>query len=89
MDRNCVRSTRLTILVSTLDVRLTANARAMGSAQIDMFKAHSHTIPNQGSGATSASLTNGSGDSNTYPTGTRGGAETRPVNTAYHARIHA
>lgn len=67
----------------------TANARALGSAQIDMFKAHSHTIPNQGAGAGTASLTNGNGDSNTYPTGTRGGAETRPVNTAYHPRIHA
>lgn len=67
----------------------TANARALGSAQIDMFKAHSHTIPNQGAGAATASLTNGNGDSNTYPTGTRGGAETRPVNTAYHPRIHA
>ncbi|MCZ8388683.1 phage tail protein [Achromobacter xylosoxidans] len=66
----------------------TANARALGSAQIDMFKAHSHTIPNQGSGATAASLTNGSGDSNTYPTGTRGGTETRPVNAAYHPRVH-
>ncbi|WP_238892123.1 hypothetical protein [Achromobacter insuavis] len=77
-----------TIRASTLDVRLTANARALGSAQIDMFKAHSHTIPNQGAGATTASLTNGNGDSNTYPTGTSGGAETRPVNTAYHPRIH-
>lgn len=67
----------------------TANARALGSVQIDMFKAHSHTIPNQGAGAATASLTNGNGDSNTYPTGTRGGAETRPVNTAYHPRIHA
>ncbi|MFY1892323.1 phage tail protein, partial [Achromobacter xylosoxidans] len=37
----------------------TANARALGSAQIDMFKAHSHTIPNQGNGSVAASLTNG------------------------------
>lgn len=56
--------------------------RVLGSWQTDMLKSHSHSIPNQGSGLVSASLTNGDGDSNTYPTGATGGTETRPRNVA-------
>ncbi|WP_053497675.1 hypothetical protein [Achromobacter xylosoxidans] len=64
----------------------TANARALASRQADQFRSHAHggtTHSAQGAGGGNL-LTGASGQ-----TTTAGGTETRPVNTAYHARIHA
>lgn len=95
MDRNCVRSTRLTILVSTLDVRLTANARALASRQLGAFQSHSHaqnseTLDRTGNAnAAGGTLLAVRNVGNGLVTLASGGPETRPVNTAYHPRIHA
>jgi len=70
----------------------TAYVRALGSEQLDAFKAHSHTYsardalydmfqPVNYEGARRAHLI-------TRNTGQTGGTETRGVNTAFHPRIH-
>ena len=71
----------------------TANARALGSRQMHAFETHRHTFA-----ITPGGWTGGQGGSNGFMimgTGTgaitdaTGGAETRPMNAAYHPRIHA
>lgn len=69
----------------------TANARALGSRQVDQFRSHTHNIRYSNnatpSGANQAVL-DGGGASGVNTLGA-GGAETRPVNAAFHPRIHA
>lgn len=73
----------------------TANARALGGKQAGDFASHAHALPN-GTWDTFSGLSNlvssGSGSSG-YVIGrgttATGGKETRPVNVAYHPRIHA
>ncbi|OZI23020.1 hypothetical protein CAL26_05925 [Bordetella genomosp. 9] len=68
----------------------TANARVMGSRQSNQNKAHTHSVPNL------VSLNNGAVWRSSEPynglattaTGSSGGAESRPDNTAYNPRIH-
>ncbi|MCF7770444.1 phage tail protein [Achromobacter pulmonis] len=72
----------------------TANARALGSEQGDSLRSHLHTLPNATWDAFSgtSSMGSASGTSGTVigrSTTSAGGAETRPVNTAYLPRIHA
>lgn len=75
------------------DVRLTANARALASRQAQAVQQHAHGIgfrisPNRVdtvTGEKAWALLDGSG----MTTAGAGGAETRPINTAYHPRIHA
>ncbi|WP_287813180.1 hypothetical protein [Achromobacter sp.] len=70
----------------------TANARVMGSRQGAAYQQHSHGISNRISpnrveavtGTQAWALLDGSG----MTTDGAGGAETRPVNTAYHPRVH-
>ena len=67
----------------------TANARALGSYQADEVRSHSHDVSvgiigNQGLYG-SGSGVYGTNVIASMPTG---GAETRPVNTAFHPRIH-
>lgn len=68
----------------------TANARTLGTRQLDAFKAHSHYV----NGITSSVAGGNQGapiESGNIPwkTTDAGGSETRPVNTAYAPRIHA
>ncbi|MCD0496947.1 hypothetical protein LP085_08825 [Achromobacter sp. MY14] len=72
----------------------TANARVLGSRQGDGLRSHLHTLPNATWDAFSgtSSMGSASGSSGTVisrSTTSAGGAETRPVNVAYHPRIHA
>lgn len=72
-----------------LDVRLTANARALASRQADAFRSHAHTYNGTtliAAGAGSGVNIYGNYSGNTTATG---GSETRPENVAYHPRIHA
>lgn len=82
---------------STHDVRLTANARAMGSVQTESvntngnpFRLSNQTWAATGGGIGSAQIYAGVSNSS-YGSGATylGGRETRPMNTAYHPRIHA
>ncbi|WP_156330714.1 hypothetical protein [Achromobacter dolens] len=74
------------------DALFTANARAMASRQAQAIQQHAHEIafrisPNRVEAVTGAqawALLDGSG----MTTAGAGGAETRPINTAYHSRIH-
>lgn len=81
-------------------VHVTANARTLGSRQADANKSHFHLpstggnfvinkIPAIGGYANIAVDPNGWVQSNGGSTAASGGAEGRPVNTAYHPRIHA
>lgn len=74
-------------------VRLTANARALGSSQADGLKDHTHLLGGaaQIDGAGGALSRKADNVGNTFTGGIVSGAraETRPVNTAYHPRIHA
>ncbi|MFY2019123.1 hypothetical protein ACOTDS_27540, partial [Achromobacter xylosoxidans] len=78
----------------------TANARAMGTRQADTFRRHSHRF--QTSTVTGASIGEGLAVHRNMMSATNivwnnagstiddsGGNETRPLNTAYHPRIHA
>jgi hypothetical protein len=73
----------------------TANARLLGSRQIDAFRSHSHGLtagPNnlQTSATPNANDVGRSGVTETGgSTQISGGTETRPLNTAYPPRIHA
>lgn len=75
-----------------MTVRATANARALASRQAQAVQQHAHGIgfrisPNRVEAVTGDqawALLDGSG----MATGSAGGAETRPVNTAYHPRLH-
>ena len=75
------------------DVRLTANARALATRQAQQVQSHSHALPNvpslNGSGASWKSADVPYNGLSTQATASSGGAETRPINTAYHPRIHA
>lgn len=76
-----------------LDVRLTANARVLGSRQADQLRSHAHGLPNlpslNGSGSSWKSADVPYNGTATQATASAGGTETRPTNTAYHPRIHA
>lgn len=63
-----------------------ANARGVGSGQIDAFASHSHQINTSLTGQTGnlATVFSGAGISNTWAAG---GTETRPVNTAFSPMI--
>jgi hypothetical protein len=75
----------------------TANARALGSRQVDALQTHIHSfvsilqINDQDRGQSGFSSLYSMDNSGTYqtsgPTG-RSSSETRPTNTAYHPRIH-
>lgn len=75
------------------DVRLTANARALASRQVQAVQQHAHSIgfrvsPNRVEAITGEqawALLGGSG----MTTDAAGTAETRPRNVAYHPRVHA
>lgn len=89
------RATWPITLVFMLDVRLTANARALASRQAGALQAHRHLLYGYlmsanptGGGLFGLNTGSGSGTSSTY-IGDTGGQETRPVNTAYCPRIHA
>ncbi|MGE8690958.1 MAG: hypothetical protein ACN6PJ_27695 [Achromobacter sp.] len=78
-----------------LDVPFTANARALGGRQLDQIKSHRHALngylmasPASGGGLFGLNTGVNSVQATTYIE-QFGGAETRPVNTAYHPRIHA
>jgi hypothetical protein len=66
-------------------VRLSANARGLGTYQVDIFEAHEHdqrginNVTTQGAGAYNIAATGSIG----VTTSTEGGAETRSVNTAF------
>ncbi|CAN0622131.1 protein of unknown function [Burkholderia multivorans] len=70
----------------------TANARALGSGQIDALRAHQHGMPYQlwdtHSGTSGGMSGSGSSGYAAQVTNSAGGTETRPVNTAYAPRIH-
>jgi len=73
------------------DVPFTANARALGSKQLNQNKAHTHSLPtltSLGTGNLWRSAENYNGTTATA-TGSAGGAESRPDNAAFHPRIHA
>lgn len=58
--------------------------RALGSAQTDDFKSHTHVIGNVGSSGTFGLVDSGTASSSgTKITGATGGTETRPRNLAY------
>tara|TARA_R110000851_G_scaffold333531_1_gene514917 strand:- start:89073 stop:89450 length:378 start_codon:yes stop_codon:yes gene_type:complete len=73
------------------DVHVAANARLLGSTQLDAYKAHDHTPPDEGSqtfvgfrAAGSEAIAGGGGDYTTFlSTAKSGGSETRSVNTAF------
>lgn len=74
-----------------LDVRLTANARALGSRQAAQIQSHAHSLRysnTAGAVGGNQSVLDGGG-ALIYSTLGSGGAETRPMNVAYHPRIHA
>ncbi|AOB29905.1 hypothetical protein AKI39_03175 [Bordetella sp. H567] len=69
----------------------TANARALGSRQTAQLQSHAHNLRYSNTAAASGanqSVLDGGG-ALTYTTLVTGGTETRPVNAAYHPRIHA
>ena len=82
-----------------LDVTFTANARVAGSRQAPSLEDHEHKPSgnsqftmlypsgNSGFGAGPGYTVNGAMQTGAMTA--KGGAETRPVNTAYHPRIHA
>lgn len=76
-----------------MTVRATANARALGSRQADQLRSHAHGLPNlpslNGSGSSWKSADVPYNGTAAQTTASAGGNETRPVNTAYHPRIHA
>ncbi|MFY2033747.1 hypothetical protein ACOTDT_16540 [Achromobacter xylosoxidans] len=78
-----------------LEVLFTANARAMGGRQVDQFKSHAHIEAfSSGTGSSYTAVTFGGQTAavisqSNIPTSNVGGTETRPVNVAYHPRIHA
>jgi len=83
------RRTRPTTRASTLDDRLTANARPLASRQDQQLQSHIHTSLAVGIG--NGSLNAGAGSYALYGaglTGPTGGPETRPMNTAYYPRLH-
>ncbi|MFY3055325.1 phage tail protein, partial [Achromobacter xylosoxidans] len=71
----------------------TANARAMGSRQAGDFSSHVHTLPggtwDTFSGSSAMSSGGTSGTVIGRGTTAAGGKETRPMNVAFHPRIHA
>lgn len=69
----------------------TANARVLGSRQLDDLKSHYHVVVGTIASAQGGFAGNpsGAGGVPTWPTTSAGGAETRPMNTAYAPRIHA
>lgn len=73
----------------------TGTARAAGTLQADDIKSHNHNIDNGGSriwGGTGSADSASSAGNRSYlyrPTNNTGGTETRPVNVAFHPRIHA
>jgi len=73
----------------------TANARALGGRQVDQFKSHAHIEAfSSGTGSSYTAVTFGGQTAavisqSNIPTSNAGGTETRPVNVAYHPRIHA
>ncbi|TRM51179.1 hypothetical protein YH64_020185 [Achromobacter sp. LC458] len=70
----------------------TANARTLGSRQGHAFLAHSHQLSSRSIAVGSGGLIDVASSAATGGWGlttTAGGAETRPVNAAYHPRIHA
>lgn len=72
----------------------TANARLLGSRQVGATQDHSHLLPAerniQGAGGAVSRNADNYGAISTGGMSTGGGfTETRPVNTAYHPRIHA
>ncbi|MFY1849012.1 hypothetical protein [Achromobacter dolens] len=75
------------------EVPFTANVRALASRQAQQLQSHSHALPNvpslNGSGASWKSADVPYNGLSTQATASAGGAETRPINTAYHPRIHA
>ena len=76
---------------STPDVRLTANARTLASRQAPQIQSHAHNLRysnTAGAVGGNQSVLDGGG-ALTYSTLTTGGTETRPVNAAYHPRVHA
>lgn len=89
MARNFARLTLLTIRESMPDVRLTANARTLATRQAQQVQSHLHTSLAVGVGEGSLGL--GQSSYALYGSGTTGlsgGPETRPMNIAYHPRIH-
>ena len=78
------------------NVRFTANARTLGTRQTDQLKRHSHAPNmyvsyNNSPRSNSATIALGSANYFVIPPEdmAEGGAESRPVNTAYAPRIHA
>jgi len=71
-----------------------ANERVLGSRQLDAFKSHSHRLVGSGLSSNSGPVTGSAPNVTTYIpqvnfwTSGAGGAETRPINTAFHPRIH-
>lgn len=83
------RDTFYELVPAPAPVPVTANARNIGSKQIDAFKSHNHGVPLNLMGGTTG---------NNYPfvdvggaqnkvTNSTGLSETRPVNTALHPRL--
>jgi len=75
-------------------VTFTANARLLGSRQVGATQDHSHLLPAerniQGAGGAVSRNADNYGAISTGGMSTGGGfTETRPVNAAYHPRIHA
>ena len=73
------------------DVHAAANARMLGTEQLDEYKSHDHTPPDAGNqnfvcfrAVGIESIAGGGGDYTTFSnTALSGGSETRPVNTAF------
>lgn len=68
----------------------TANARELGSRQLQQLQAHAHSFSysNKAPISGNQAVLDGSGSLG-FSTTSAGGSETRPANTAYHPRIHA
>ena len=69
------------------DGRAVDTGRAFGSAQVDQFALHHHTIPTHSVGGVGDYQVNSSGYSRANSTGGAGGDETRPRNIALLACI--
>lgn len=69
----------------------TANARVLGSRQLDDLKSHYHVVVGAIASAQGGFAGNpsGAGGVPTWPTTSAGGAETRSINAAYPPRVHA
>lgn len=79
-------------------VHVTANARAMGSRQSEAVNTNANVLrqaaktwASSGTGVGSSQIYLGESGIPTYGEGLAffGGKETRPINTAFHPRIHA